>query len=102
MRYLLIGKQSLRPSISLPYLIRYSYEIATDAPDWADAEKQVERTLTKKKNKANGVDDNVTVSVRSANKTGSKRKGETAEQVYQEEIGSKEEKKLKKMKKSKS
>ena len=82
------------------------YEIATDLPDWADAEKQVHRTLsshTKLKAK-NGVSEpEVTVSVKSSKSANGKRKGETAEDVWKEEIGDKEAKRLKKgMKKAKA
>jgi N-acetyltransferase 10 len=69
------------------------YEIAANPPDWADAEKQVQRTLSKK-NK--GKEDAVTVSVKSSKPPSAKRKTETAEQVYREEIGDKEAKRLKK------
>ncbi|KAL8753569.1 MAG: hypothetical protein Q9184_005380, partial [Pyrenodesmia sp. 2 TL-2023] len=73
------------------------YEIETGGPGWEDAEKQVQKAV-----KANGGNENMTVSVRSSKPASGKRKGESAEQVYAEEIGNKEAKRLKKgMKKSK-
>ncbi|KAL8824500.1 MAG: hypothetical protein Q9170_008132 [Blastenia crenularia] len=67
------------------------YEIETGGPGWEDAEKQVQKAV---KNK--GEKEDVTVSVRSSKFASGKRKGETAEQVYAEEIGNKEAKRLKK------
>ncbi|MCJ1436134.1 killer toxin resistant protein [Xylographa pallens] len=82
------------------------YEIATNLPDWADAEKQVHRTLsshTKSKTKNGASEPEVTVSVKSSKSANGKRKGETAEEVWKEEIGDKEAKRLKKgMKKAKA
>ncbi|MCJ1284998.1 killer toxin resistant protein [Xylographa opegraphella] len=82
------------------------YEIATNPPDWADAEKQVHRTLTshtKSKAKNGASEPEVTVSVKSSKPVSGKRKGETAEDVWKEEIGDKEAKRLKKgMKKAKA
>ena len=79
------------------YLLRY--EIAANPPAWAEAEKQVRRLTT---SKTNDGDKTVTVSVKSSKQNPSKRKGETIEEVYMEEIGDKEVKKLKKgMKRSK-
>ncbi|MCJ1377560.1 killer toxin resistant protein [Xylographa soralifera] len=82
------------------------YEIATNLPDWADAEKQVHRTLsshTKSKAKNGTSEPEVTVSVKSSKSANGKRKGETVEDVWKEEIGDKEAKRLKKgMKKAKA
>lgn len=73
------------------------YEIETGGPGWEDAEKQVQKAV-----KAKGGKEDVTVSVRSSKPVSGKRKGESAEQVYAEEIGNKEAKRLKKgVKKSK-
>ena len=58
-----------------------------------EAEKQVQRLTT---SKAKDGDKTVTVSVKSSKPGSSKRKGETIEEVYREEIGDKESKKLKK------
>ena len=65
------------------------YEIETGGAAWEEAEKQVKRA------QARGGAKEVTVSVKS-DKKDKKRKGETAEDVYREEIGDKEAKKLKK------
>ena len=65
------------------------YEIETGGPGWEAAEKQVKRA------QARGGAKEVTVSVKSDRKD-RKRKGETAEDVYREEIGDKEAKRLKK------
>ena len=65
------------------------YEIETGGAGWEEAEKQVKRA------QARGGAKEVTVSVRSDRKE-RKRKGETAEDVYREEIGDKEAKRLKK------
>ena len=65
------------------------YEIETGAAGWEDAEKQVQRA------QARGGTKEVTVSVK-ADRKEKKRKGETAEDVYREEIGDKEAKRLKK------
>ncbi|KAI4181854.1 MAG: hypothetical protein L6R41_006365 [Letrouitia leprolyta] len=69
------------------------YEIESGGPGWEDAEKQVQRTIKSKVGK-----EDVTVSVRASKSASSsgKRKGESAEQVYREEIGDKEAKRLKK------
>ena len=74
------------------------YEIAVSPPDWADAEKQVQRTLSSyPKPKSNDkLEASVTVSVKSSKPANAKRKGETAEDIYREEIGDKEAKRLKK------
>ncbi|KAL9599665.1 MAG: hypothetical protein Q9219_003653 [cf. Caloplaca sp. 3 TL-2023] len=73
------------------------YEIESGGTGWEEAEKQVQRAVEDKGDK-----EDVTVSVRSSKPTFGKRKGETAEQVYAEEIGKKEAKRLKKgMKKNK-
>ncbi|KAL8708308.1 MAG: hypothetical protein Q9220_006783 [cf. Caloplaca sp. 1 TL-2023] len=73
------------------------YEIEAEGPGWEEAEKQVQRAV---KTKGDNVD--VTVSVRSSKAAPGKRKGETAEEIYAEEIGNKEAKRLKKgMKRSK-
>ncbi|KAL8766936.1 MAG: hypothetical protein Q9209_006417 [Squamulea sp. 1 TL-2023] len=68
------------------------YEIETGSPGWEEAEAHVQRAVKAKGNKAD-----VTVSVRSS-KAGAekKRKGESAEKIYAEEIGNKEAKRLKK------
>ena len=66
------------------------YEIETGAAGWEDAEKQVKRAQARGAGKQE-----VTVSVKSEKKD-RKRKGETAEDVYREEIGDKEAKRLKK------
>ena len=65
------------------------YEIETGGLGWEEAEKQVKRA------QARGGAKEVTVSVKSDRKD-RKRKGETAEDVYREEIGDKEAKRLKK------
>ncbi|KAF6229909.1 hypothetical protein HO133_004246 [Letharia lupina] len=65
------------------------YEIETGGAGWEEAEKQVKRA------QARGGAKEVTVSVKSDRKD-KKRKGETAEDVYREEIGDKEAKRLKK------
>ena len=66
------------------------YEIETGATGWEEAEKQVRRA------QARGGKE-VTVSVARADKEKKKRKkGETAEDVYREEIGEKEAKRLRK------
>lgn len=65
------------------------YEIETGAAGWEEAEKQVKRA------QARGEAKEVTVSVKSERKD-KKRKGDTAEDVYREEIGDKEAKRLKK------
>ena len=65
------------------------YEIETGGPGWEEAEKLVQRAQEK-----SGAKD-VTVSVKSS-KSERKRKGESAEDIYREEIGDKEAKKLKK------
>ena len=66
------------------------YEIETGSAGWEEAEKQVKRAQAK-----GGGTKEVTVSVKSDRKD-KKRKGETAEDVYREEIGDKEAKRLKK------
>ncbi|KAL8679160.1 MAG: hypothetical protein Q9186_004551 [Xanthomendoza sp. 1 TL-2023] len=64
------------------------YTIPTDTtPDWDEAEKQVQRAI--KKGGEGGVAD-VTVSVRGQKK----RKGESAEKVFEEEVGGKEVKRV--------
>ena len=65
------------------------YEIETGAAGWEEAEKQVKRA------QARGEAKEVTLSVKSERKD-KKRKGDTAEDVYREEIGDKEAKRLKK------
>ncbi|MCJ1272686.1 killer toxin resistant protein [Puttea exsequens] len=65
------------------------YEIETGGAAWEEAEKQVQRSQAK-----GGMKD-VTVSVKSS-KSDKKRKGESAEEVYKDEIGDKEAKRLKK------
>ncbi len=65
------------------------YEIETGDAGWEEAEAQVKRA------QARGGAREVTVSVKSERKE-KKRKGETAEEVYREEIGDKEAKRLKK------
>jgi N-acetyltransferase 10 len=62
------------------------YEIADGAPGWADAEKQV-RSATKSGQK------NVAVSVKSLKK---RKTGETAAEIYEQELGEKSHKKAKK------
>lgn len=74
------------------------YEIANGGTDWVEAESQIKRTAQVK---ANG-GKSMTVSVKSSNPASAKRKGESAADVYAEEIGNREAKKLKKgMRKSK-
>ncbi|KAL2058265.1 hypothetical protein ABVK25_001883 [Lepraria finkii] len=65
------------------------YEVETGSAGWDEAEKQVKRAHAK------GRDKDVTVSVKSS-KSDKKRKGESAEDIYREEIGDKEAKRLKK------
>ena len=65
------------------------YEIETGAAGWDEAEKQIKRTHAK------GGDKGLTVSVKSS-KSDKKRKGESVEEIYREEIGDKEAKRLKK------
>ncbi|KAI4252075.1 MAG: hypothetical protein L6R42_008121 [Xanthoria sp. 1 TBL-2021] len=69
------------------------YEIETGGPGWEEAEAQVQRAVKAKGDKAA-----VTVSVRSSKAAGEKKrkKGESAEKIYAEEIGDKEAKRLKK------
>lgn len=62
------------------------YEIADGAPGWADAEKQV-LNATKSGQK------NVVVSVKSQKK---RKTGETAAEIYEQELGEKVHKKAKK------
>ncbi|KAL8945931.1 MAG: hypothetical protein Q9222_007602, partial [Ikaeria aurantiellina] len=61
------------------------YELETEGAGWEEAEKQVQRAVKTKGDKAD-----VTVSVRSSRAAPGKRKGETAEEIYAEEIGNKE------------
>jgi len=63
------------------------YEIETGGAGWEEAEKQVQRAQAKG-------GDAVTVSVKK--KEGKKRKGESAEEIWKEEIGDKEAKRLRK------
>ena len=65
------------------------YEIETGAAGWDEAEKQIKRAQAKDGDKG------LTVSVKSS-KSDKKRKGESAEEIYREEIGDKEAKRLKK------
>lgn len=65
------------------------YEVETGSAGWDEAEKQVKRAHAK------GRDKDLTVSVKSS-KFDKKRKGESAEDIYREEIGDKEAKRLKK------
>lgn len=69
------------------------YEIETGGPGWEEAEAQVQRAVKAKGDKAD-----VTVSVRSSKAAGEKKrkKGESAEKIYAEEIGDKAAKRLKK------
>lgn len=68
-------------------LIVYRYEIAEGAPGWAEAEKQVAKASKEGKGSA-------TVSVKTAK---AKRKaGESAAEIYAEEMGGNEPKKAKK------
>jgi N-acetyltransferase 10 len=62
------------------------YEIADGAPGWADAERQVQNA-TKSGQK------NVVVSVKSLKK---RKTGETAAEIYEQELGEKVHKKAKK------
>ncbi len=66
------------------------YEIETGAAGWDEAEKHVKRAHAK-----GGDDKGLTVSVKSS-KSDKKRKGESVEEIYKEEIGDKEAKRLKK------
>jgi N-acetyltransferase 10 len=65
------------------------YEVETGAAGWDEAEKHVKRAHAK------GGEKGLTVSVKSS-KSDKKRKGESAEDIYREEIGDKEVKRLKK------
>ena len=65
------------------------YEIESGGAGWEEAEKQVQRAQSQ------GGNIDTTVSVKSS-KPEKKRKGESAEDIYREEIGEKEAKKLKK------
>ena len=65
------------------------YEIQSGAAGWDEAEKQVKRAHAK------GSDKGLTISVKTP-KPDKKRKGESAEDIYKEEIGDKEAKRLKK------
>ncbi|SLM34233.1 nucleolar atpase kre33 [Lasallia pustulata] len=69
------------------------YEIATGGADWGDAESQIKRAAAAQ-TKANGGEGGLTVSVK-ASKVG-KRKGESAADVYAQEIGDREAKRMKK------
>jgi N-acetyltransferase 10 len=66
--------------------ITQRYEIADGAPGWADAEKQV-------LNAAKSGQKNVVVSVKSQKK---RKTGETAAEIYEQELGEKVHKKAKK------
>lgn len=80
-------------------LFRYEL-LPSNAPSWTEAEAQVQR-MTSKPNKSTNGDKALTVSVKNPNASSSnKRKGDTAEDVYREEIGDKEAKRLKKGMKS--
>ena len=71
------------------------YEIETGAAGWEEAEKQVQRAQARGGGGGGGKE--VTVSVVRADRKDKKRKkGETAEDVYREEIGDKEAKRLRK------
>ena len=75
------------------------YELPLSAPSWADAEAQIQRhTKSKSSSKFKGAETEhiPTVSVKSKKSMDGKRKGETAEQIYNEEIGDREAKRLKK------
>jgi N-acetyltransferase 10 len=61
----------------------YRYEIASGAPDWEDAERQVRIAAGK-----NG--DMPTVSVKTAKASSKRKVGETAAEIYEREIGSRE------------
>ena len=66
------------------------YEIEAGGPGWEDAEKAVQKAQTAGKG-------DVTVSVRSGkDKAGGKRKGESAEELYKNEVEAKEAKRLRK------
>ena len=78
------------------HIFHDSYEMSTSAPDWVDAEAQVKRTLDKKKGGEDG--DAPTVSVKSAVRKAEKRKGDSVEDVWREEIGEKEGKRARKAK----
>ncbi|KAL8686516.1 MAG: hypothetical protein Q9218_007048 [Villophora microphyllina] len=81
-------KEKQRALIDALPLDRYEIESGNPAA-WEDAEKQVQRAV-----KSKGGKEGVTVSVRST--TGKRKKGESAEKVFAEEIGDKEAKRLKK------
>lgn len=70
----------------------FSYEIDTNGASWADAEKQVKASLEKKNDAT--TDKAPTVSVKSS-KQPKRKVGETAREIYDKEIGSKEQKKIK-------
>ncbi|KAM0799164.1 putative nucleolar ATPase Kre33 [Usnea florida] len=65
------------------------YEIESGSANWEEAEKKVQRA----QGKGAGKEEVITVSVKSEKK---RRKGESAEAVYREEIGDREAKRLKK------
>lgn len=68
----------------------YRYEVSATAPDWADAEKQVQRTITKK---VDFTGDGPTVSVKSSRTAIKRKPGESAEDIWNEEVGEKGDKK---------
>lgn len=70
--------------------LSYRYEIDGDAPAWEEAEKQVRSAA--KDGKVNPI-----VSVKSKQK---RKAGQTAAEIYAEEMGGKSSKKMKKGKKS--
>lgn len=76
------------------FVLSFRYELETGAADWDDAEKQVQRAV-----QAKDGDGDLTVSVRAENTRKGKRKAETAEEVYHEEMGELEGKRGRKGKK---
>lgn len=79
-----------------------SYEIENGGAEWEEAEKQVKKAVKGGEGGeggrgGEGGDGEVTVSVKTRKKEGGKRKGEgAAEEVYRQEIGDREAKRLKK------
>ena len=85
-------KEKQRALIDALPLDKYEIHDETGATGWDEAEKQIKRAQAKGSDK----DKELTVSVKSSSsKSDRKRKGESAEEIYREEIGDKEAKRLK-------
>ena len=85
-------KEKQRALIDALPLDKYEIHDETGAAGWDEAEKQIKRAQAK----GSAKDKELTVSVKSSSsKSDRKRKGESAEEIYREEIGDKEAKRLK-------